>query len=276
MKRPSFQFYPADWRANAKLRRCSHAERGVWIDLLCLFHDAEEYGVLRWPLADVAQAIGCKLSELRSLQRKGVLKGADEGARCEAFVYTPRHAGKDGTPVELVSEQDGPLWYSSRMVTDEHLRRIRGAQTRFTVEPEASPKVIPMPAPKGGLGDGSGYGASSSSSSTSNNQRNSAAIAGAHAPASPRDFLFREGVEALKAQGVKEEQARSLLGKLVKHRGEAGAAADVRHAIGTGVVGLRDWIGAILKGPSSRQAADGDLGRFDYQAGLPAGAEVAA
>ena len=49
-RRPSFQFYPADWRANAKLRRCSRAERGDWIELICLLHDSEEYGVLSVPL----------------------------------------------------------------------------------------------------------------------------------------------------------------------------------------------------------------------------------
>ena len=51
MKRPSFQFYVADWRLDQKLRRCSPAARGVWIDILCLLHDSDEqYGVLRWPL----------------------------------------------------------------------------------------------------------------------------------------------------------------------------------------------------------------------------------
>lgn len=53
--RPSFQFYPADWLANTNLRRCSEAARGIWIDVMCVLHGADEYGVIRWPLADLAR-----------------------------------------------------------------------------------------------------------------------------------------------------------------------------------------------------------------------------
>lgn len=46
VKRPSFQFYPADWRKDVALRMCSPAARGLWIDMLCIMHDAEPYGHL--------------------------------------------------------------------------------------------------------------------------------------------------------------------------------------------------------------------------------------
>jgi hypothetical protein len=262
MKRPSFQFYPADWRANAKLRRCTHAQRGIWIEVMCLLHDAEEYGLLRWPLEDIAQAIGCKLHELQTLQKKGVLKGADEGEQCAAFIFTPRHAGKAGAPVTLVAAQPGPVWYSSRMVEDEHVRQHRGVITRFNGQPKVAPKAAPNPPPMPPIGDG----ASSSSSSSSIKP---SADAGKKPPASPKDFLFQDALQALKAQGVEEVGARSLLGRLIKHRGELQAAEDMRGAIASGVVGLRDWIGGILRGPTKRQAPDADLTRSDYGAGLP-------
>ncbi len=134
MKRPSFQFYPADWRVNAKLRRCSHAERGIWLDVMCFMHDSDEYGILRWPLADIAQAIGCRPENLRALRKNGVLKGADTGERCSAYVHQGYHARQPLPPVTLVPEQDGPLWFSSRMVLDEYLRSRRGADTRFSEE----------------------------------------------------------------------------------------------------------------------------------------------
>lgn len=35
MKRPSFQFYPADWLSDFKARALTSEERGVYIDLLC-------------------------------------------------------------------------------------------------------------------------------------------------------------------------------------------------------------------------------------------------
>lgn len=131
MKRPSFQFYVGDWQSNSNLRRCTFAEKGIWLDVMCLMHDGEQYGVLRWPLKEIARAVGCKLSELKSLVTKGVLKGADAGLKCEEFVYTPRSGGKDGEPVILIAAQIGPIWYSSRMVRDDHVSKSRGKGTRF-------------------------------------------------------------------------------------------------------------------------------------------------
>lgn len=161
--RPAFQFYPADWRNNAKLRRCSHAARGAWVDVLCMLHDSDEYGVLRWPLADIAQASGAPMKLLQELAAKGVLKGADSNA--EAFVFTPRHGGKDGDPVTLVPTSREPCWYCSRFVRDEYVRQRRGANTRFDTDNQP-PKPAPKATPKIGIGGRQGDGASSSSSSS--------------------------------------------------------------------------------------------------------------
>lgn len=161
MRRPSFQFYPADWRNNANLRRCSWEARGVWIEVMGLMHDSDHYGVLLWPLKEISQALGAPLKLIQELANKGVMKGRDKGL-IEAYVYTPRTGRKDMPPVVLVPSQDGPIWYSSRMVKDEHLRSVRGEQTRFGDDP----KPTPNKAPKVGLGDASSDGSSSSSSST--------------------------------------------------------------------------------------------------------------
>lgn len=183
MKRPSFQFYPGDWRNNAKLRRCSEGARGVWMDILCVLHDSDEYGVCRWPLADLARAAGAPLKLVKELVAKEVLKGADKGAA--PYVYTPRHAGKDGDPVTLVEPCDGPCWYCSRFVRDEWVRSRRGSSSHFTTDnqppkstpkgapdgtpnpsPDTSPNTAPKPSPKGGIGERQGDGPSSSSSSS--------------------------------------------------------------------------------------------------------------
>ena len=123
MKRPSFQFYPSDWLGNPNLKRCTHAEKGMWADILCLLSDGDQFGVLRWPLKEIATAIGVSSSALKGLVSKNVLKGSD--TRCAAFVYVPRSGRKDGDPVTLIEEQDGPLWFSSRMVTDEYKASVR-------------------------------------------------------------------------------------------------------------------------------------------------------
>ena len=144
MKRPSFQFYPSDWQANSNLRRCTHAEKGAWIDVMCLLHDGDQYGQLRWTLKEIAQAIGAPLPLLRALVFKGVLKGDDKRVS-EPFVYTPRSGRKVGNPVALVQQQDGPLWYSSRMVRDEYVRTQRGIGTRFGDDLDDSPNASPKP-----------------------------------------------------------------------------------------------------------------------------------
>jgi hypothetical protein len=165
MKRPSLQFYPADWRNNAKLRRCTHAARGVWMDVMCLLHDADEYGVLRWPLKDIAQAAGAPLQLVRELVDKDVLKGGDSGIK--AFVFTPRHANQDGPPVTLVEAAEGPAWFSSRLVRDEYVRQRRGVTTRFGADqqqPQPSPKASPKPP----IGERQGDGPTSPSASSTN------------------------------------------------------------------------------------------------------------
>ncbi|HEV7286184.1 MAG TPA: hypothetical protein VGN75_15120 [Kaistia sp.] len=183
MKRPSFQFYAADWRANAKLRRCSPAARGVWVDIMCLLHDADEYGLVRWPLKEIAQAVGASLSHVRELVDKDVLKGSDKQI-AEPFVYTPRSGRRNGEPVTLIAAQAGPLWYSSRMVKDEYVRSNVGASTRFKSkdpEPsdtssitspggEAAPNPSPSPSPTRRGGEAQSDGSSSSSSSSSSTE----------------------------------------------------------------------------------------------------------
>lgn len=151
MKRPAFQFYPADWRNNIKLRRCSDAAKGAWIELLCAFHDSEEYGVLRWKIAEISRVLGVKKSSISELILHGVLKGSD--GKTDAFTYTPRHAGRDGDTVTLIVENQGPCWYSSRMVRDEYIRNLKAEK--------ASEKATP----KGGIGGE--YGGSTTSSSSS-------------------------------------------------------------------------------------------------------------
>jgi hypothetical protein len=168
MKRPSFQFYPGDWQSNTNLRRCAHVEKGIWIDVMCVMHDAQEYGVLRWSLKEIAQAVGCSVNALRAIVEKGVLKGADKGSNCQAFIYVPRSGRRDGDPVTLIAEQPGPIWYSSRMVRDEYIRTIRGESSRFgegnDEASKGSSKDVPKASPKPPFGDGSSSSSSSSSS----------------------------------------------------------------------------------------------------------------
>lgn len=44
MTNPWFKFYPTDWKADNQLKLCSAGARGLWIEMLCICHEATPYG----------------------------------------------------------------------------------------------------------------------------------------------------------------------------------------------------------------------------------------
>lgn len=144
--RPWMPFYTADWLSNVKLKRCTHEEKGVWMDILCLMHESEEYGVLRWELKEIAHVVGCSMKALKSLISKGVLKGAEARESCPELVFTPIHARKRLPSVTILERQAGPIWYSSRMVEDEYKRNAKqGNNAQQNAAPKAPPNHSPKP-----------------------------------------------------------------------------------------------------------------------------------
>lgn len=249
MKRPSFQFYPGDWQANSNLRRCTHAEKGVWLDVMCLMHDQPEYGILRWPLKEIAQAVGAKPADLRGLVTKGVLKGSDTELS-EPHIYTPRSGRKDGEPVALIPTQAGPIWYSSRMVKDEYVRTIRGEGTRFGGGSDEASKHSPKPP----FGDGS-----SSSSSSSTSVGSVPKGTGGKPPADQsKAELWRSAVSLLEGQGMPEQQARSFIGKLAKDYPDDDIVLDaVRATVTEQPADARAYLKAACQRMSGERKRDG-------------------
>jgi hypothetical protein len=232
MKRPSFQFYPGDWLSNGNLRRCTDAEQGVWVRVLCVLHDQDEYGIVRWTLKELAQAANTTPSVLKSLVKKGVLKGAEAREQAEAFVYVPRSGRKDGMPVTLIAAQDGPLWYSSRLVRDEYVRIARSnvagiGEDNGGAQSDAS-KSTPNPSPNPPFGEdiGGGFGpcargrsSSSSSSSSSSLKTNSVLRTGENPPpAVPtmKEQIWQAGKSLLANAGMNKAQCGTFIGKLIK------------------------------------------------------------
>jgi len=142
---------------------------------MCLLNDSDDYGVLRWPLSELARAASVPIKLLQELVDKRVLKGSD-GADIDEFIYIPRSGRKNGNPVTLVPAQPGPLWYSSRMVKDEYIRRHSGKATRFGAKDDqqddgssssSSPSRRQSDEQSDNQGVNQGDGSSSSSSSSS-------------------------------------------------------------------------------------------------------------
>lgn len=248
MRRPSFQFYPADWRNNANLRRCSWAARGVWIEVMGLLHDSDHYGALQWSLKEIAQAIGCPVALVKELASKDVLKGCDSG-QCDTLIYVPRSGRKDGKPVTLIEAQDGPIWFSSRMVKDEYIREVRGEGTRFDGDKKDTPKLAPKPpigespkpAPKPIESDGS------TSSSSSTGKPSETIVSGGKPPAmTPEEIIFSYGVPLLTNAGTAEKQARSFLGGLRKAHGDAAVVDKLRECLRLKPLQPLEWLAKVL------------------------------
>jgi hypothetical protein len=132
MKRPSLQFYPADWLNDTGLRACTLAARGLWIDAMCHMHQGTPYGHLTFA---------------------SVKDGGKDGGKDIPKDVLARMVGSDVQEVErLLTEleaagvfsrtADGVI-FSRRMVNDERLRQVR-AESGF--KSLSNPKV---PRPKG-------------------------------------------------------------------------------------------------------------------------------
>jgi hypothetical protein len=88
MSGPWLKFYPSDWRADPALRMCSIAARGLWMEMLCVMHEAEPRGSLLVngkPLSQrqLAGLAGIALDEastlISELEEAGVFSRDDDG-----------------------------------------------------------------------------------------------------------------------------------------------------------------------------------------------------
>lgn len=75
MKLPWIKFFPGDWLKDPKLSLCTHATRGIWIDLICAMHEDGQSGQLTGTLEQLARIARCLPADmataLAELQRTG-------------------------------------------------------------------------------------------------------------------------------------------------------------------------------------------------------------
>lgn len=88
MSAPWMKFYPRDWRGDQALRAVSLAARGLWMECLCIMHEAKPYGHLVLngaPVGDdaLARMTGVSVDEvsamLAELRQAGVLSMTSKG-----------------------------------------------------------------------------------------------------------------------------------------------------------------------------------------------------
>lgn len=69
-KRPSLQFYPADWLKDPDLQMCSMNTIGIWINLLCRMWESKEEGILSGKVGELALLVGARPSEFSRFLRE--------------------------------------------------------------------------------------------------------------------------------------------------------------------------------------------------------------
>jgi hypothetical protein len=178
MKRPSFQFYPADWLRDTALRSCSTGARGLWIDMICFMHEGNPYGHLK---VGNKVILSTNLASMVGATLKDVIDWLEE--LHQAGVYELGEGGEI---------------YSKRMVRDEILRNKRaeggklGGNPALKVNHEDNPKVEfedkQKPTP-------SSSSSSPSSSTTSSTKKNIVAP-----PSGVTDSVWQDWISLRKAK----------------------------------------------------------------------------
>lgn len=115
MKRPAFQFYPADWRKEPSLSCCSLAARGLWIEMICIAHESDEYGHM---------SINGRPMTMPQIAR---MVGEDQ-ATVEQLVAELEDAG-------VFSRTESGTVFSRRMVRDERVRNVRASAGKMGGNP---------------------------------------------------------------------------------------------------------------------------------------------
>lgn len=248
MKRPAFQFYPSDWRKDPALSACSMAARGLWIELMCIAHEADNYG---------------------HLEINGKAMTAPQLARMvgeSPSVVTKLVAELDGAGV--FSRTTEGVIFSRRMVKDERIRNIRAEAGRLGGNPNLvkqkdnhllNQNSEQKPTPS-----------SSSSSSPIHSEPNGSGASPPPAdlpapvlpkpepavkPAKPKltdpaDIIFGYGLSMLTNAGTKDSTARSFLGGLRKIHGDAALIDKLRICAQERVLQPLEWLAAALPPPN--------------------------
>lgn len=110
MSNPWIKFYPRDWRGDQALRAVSVAARGLWMEMLCIMHEASPYGHLVLGGLAVSNGVLARMSGL----------GADE---CGELIAELESAG-------VSSRTRKGVIYSRRMIKD----RSRAEKGRKSVQ----------------------------------------------------------------------------------------------------------------------------------------------
>lgn len=119
-------------RAARRLRTCSPAARGTWLDVQAYLQGQTQPGATRATLAQIAAATGAAMPLLSELVGAGVLIGSDAGGA--PFTWAASHGRSEGSPVVLVPDDGEACWYCPSMVVGEYIRQQQALIARRRIK----------------------------------------------------------------------------------------------------------------------------------------------
>lgn len=269
MKRPAFQFYPADWRKDTALQFCSLQARGLWVEMMCIAHECEPYGYLMvngkaMTNAQIGRLVGISEKEcnklLAELFEAGVPSKADTGAiysrrmvRDEEIRNKRAEGGKAGS-------EHGKKGASHGAKGGRPSKQITPQETTLSDDGRGVIKPPKEPPP-------------SSSSSSSSKTSSEANASGGEPPKqlTPDEIIFGYGLPLLTNAGSADKQARSFLGGLRKAYGDTALIDKLRECIRAKPLQPLEWLAAALppsgSGNQRKQPADENFNSRDYGTG---------
>jgi hypothetical protein len=159
------KFFPSDWRADQALRVCSLSARGLWIEMLCVMHNAAPYGHLLIngsPVSDtqLAMLAGTSPDQIPALvgelETAGVFSRTGKGViysrrmtRDEKKAALARKHGQKGGNPSLCKDKGNPP-----PDNPDHNPHVNGRDK--AQKPEARKKPPNSP-PSGGGGGGGDF-----------------------------------------------------------------------------------------------------------------------
>jgi hypothetical protein len=146
VRRPPWRkWYPQDWRADAPLRMCSFAARGLWIDLLGLMHESTPVGFL---LVNGVPPSTRQLAGLLGGTEREIKKLLAELGNANVYSVTGNALPADLEKLIPTGLSSGIL-FSRRMVRDE----AKALQDRLNGRGGGNPNLPPGDIPEHGRQD---------------------------------------------------------------------------------------------------------------------------
>lgn len=191
--RPWMKWYPGDWRADPLLRACDPISRYVWMEMIGLMHEAEPYGHL---------VLAGRAMDYATLSR---VIGVDQGV--------VKGAVKELESLGVFNRTDGGVIVSRRMVRDETRRKTLQNNGAKGGNPKLKNQEL-----SGSLDK---QAANQEDKPQKPETRNTVDKSTGGEPPDLLKAMFDDGLALLTSAGTPEKQARSLLGKWKKAKGEA-------------------------------------------------------